>query len=311
VPLVAAIVVLFIPKENEKGIKGFSTVASLVPLVLSIIVWFGYDQAAGKFQFVERYEWIPSIGVDYHMAVDGISVPLIFLTAFLTTLSLWYSSKVIKVRVKEYFFFFLLLEMGMFGVFTSLNLILFYVFWEVGLVPMYFLIGIWGQPQDRPQYSAIKFFLYTMAGSVAMLLAFLAIYFNTGTFDVVALSGTGPLQEKPVLAAAAFWAIFVAFAIKVPSFPFHTWLPDAHTAAPTAGSVILAGVLLKLGAYGIIRVLLPLFPTEFHRFAPMVAILGIISIIWFIADCCGSEDGWDIILCTTNWVITVRIGRTR
>ncbi len=159
-------------------------------------------------------------------------MPLIFLTTFLTTLGLWYSARTIKVRVREFFFLFLLLEMGMLGVFVSLDLVLFYVFWEIGLVPMYFLIGIWGQPKDRPQYSAIKFFLYTLAGSVFMLLAILGIYFTTGTFDIVEAAKLKPFAGNFLLSSLAFWAFFVAFAIKVPSWPFHTWLPDAHTAAP-------------------------------------------------------------------------------
>jgi NADH-quinone oxidoreductase subunit M len=209
-----------------------------------------------------------------------LSVPLVFLTTFLTTLGLYYSSRVIKVRVREFFFLFLLLEMGMLGVFVSLDLVLFYVFWEIGLVPMYFLIGIWGQAKDRPQYSAIKFFLYTLAGSVFMLLAILGIYFTTGTFDMLEAARLQPFAGNVVLSSLAFFAFFVAFAIKVPSWPFHTWLPDAHTAAPTAGSVILAGVLLKLGAYGMLRILLPIFPEAFHRYAVLVIALGVISIIY-------------------------------
>ena len=220
------------------------------------------------------------LNINYHMGVDGLSVPLVFLTTFLTTLGLYYSSRVIKVRVREFFFLFLMLEMGMLGVFVSLDLVLFYVFWEIGLVPMYFLIGIWGQAKDRPQYSAIKFFLYTLAGSVFMLLAILGIYFTTGTFDMLEAARLQPFAGNVVLSSLAFFAFFVAFAIKVPSWPFHTWLPDAHTAAPTAGSVILAGVLLKLGAYGMLRILLPIFPEAFHRYAVLVIALGVISIIY-------------------------------
>ncbi len=272
--------------REERLIKNGAIAISLIPLGLAIGLWFGYNQGAGGFQFEINVPWIAAININYHMGVDGLSIPLIFLTTFLTTLGLWYSARTIKTRVREFFFLFLLLEMGMTGVFVSLDLVLFYVFWEVGLVPMYFLIGIWGQPKDRPQYSAIKFFLYTLAGSVFMLLAILAIYFSTGTagapgtFDIVEAARVKPFAGNVLLSGLAFWAFFVAFAIKVPSWPFHTWLPDAHTAAPTAGSVILAGVLLKLGAYGILRILLPIFPEAFQRYALIVVALGVISIVY-------------------------------
>jgi NADH-quinone oxidoreductase subunit M len=267
-------------RREERVIKLGSTALSIIPLVLSAILWLTYDKTTGGFQFEVNVPWVSALGINYHMAVDGLSIPLIFLTTLLTTLGLWYSSNVIKYRVREFFFLFTLLEMGMLGVFVSLDLVLFYVFWEVGLVPMYFLIGIWGQPKDRPQYSAIKFFLYTLAGSVFMLLAILGIYFNTGTFDMVLAAQRQPFAGDVLLSSLAFWAFFIAFAIKVPSWPFHTWLPDAHTAAPTAGSVILAGVLLKLGAYGMLRIILPIFPEAFHRFALVVVALGVISIVY-------------------------------
>ncbi len=266
--------------REESLIKYGAIIVSLIPLVLSVFLWLAYDKAAGGMQFAVRVPWIPALNIGYHIGVDGLSVPLIFLTTFLTTLGLWYSAKTIKTRVREFFFLFLLLETGMLGVFVSLDLVLFYVFWEVGLVPMYFLIGIWGQPKDRPQYSAIKFFLYTLAGSVLMLLAILGIYFWTGTFDMVDAARLRPFAGNFLLSSLAFWAFFIAFAIKVPSFPFHTWLPDAHTAAPTAGSVILAGVLLKLGAYGILRVLVPIFPETFRTYALVIVALGVVSIIY-------------------------------
>lgn len=178
-PLVGVIIVLFL--NNEKAIKNLAIIISLIPLILSILVWFGYDPDGPQYQFVEKGVWIASLNVNYHMAVDGMSIPLIFLTTLLSTLSYWYCARVITHRVKEFFALFLLLEMGMLGVFVALDLVLFYVFWEIGLVPMFLLIGIWGQPQDRPQYSAIKFFLYTLVGSVAMLLAFIGIFINTGS----------------------------------------------------------------------------------------------------------------------------------
>ncbi len=279
IPLLGAIVILFVPKAQESLIKNLAILFSIPPLLISLFLWASYNDS-GQFAYVENFGWIPAIGVRYHLGVDGLSLPLVVLTTVLITLSVWYSSKVIHKRVKEFFVLFLALEMGMLGVFVSLDLILFYFFWEIGLVPMFLLIGIWGQPKDRPQYSAIKFFIYTLVGSVAMLLAFIAIYLNTGSWQIDEIATRAPLAGSLPLATAAFWAIFVAFAIKVPIFPFHTWLPDAHTAAPTAGSVILAGVLLKLGGYGMIRVLIPFFPQVFQNMAYIVAALGIISMIY-------------------------------
>ena len=223
-PLLGALVILFLPKENERTIKNWSVLISLLPLALSIFLWFAYNKTSGGYQFQEVYSWIPQLGATYHMGVDGLSVPLIFLTALLTTLGLYYSSFTIKRRAKEFFLLFLLLEMGMLGVFVSLDYVLFYVFWEIGLVPMYFLIAIWGQAKDRPQYAAIKFFIFTLVGSVAMLLAILGVYFVTGTFDIVEAAKAKPFANDMFLGSLAFWGFFLGFAIKVPSFPFHTWL---------------------------------------------------------------------------------------
>jgi NADH-quinone oxidoreductase subunit M len=242
-------------------------------------------------QFEENYPWIASFNIWYHVGVDGLSAPLLFLTALLTTLVTFYSSHAIDVRVKEYYFLFLLLEMGMCGVFLSLDLVLFYVFWEIGLVPMFLLIGVWGG--KRRLYAAIKFFLYTLVGSVAMLLAIIGVYFQTGTFDILEAAAAQPFAGNFTWAGMAFWAFFIAFAIKVPAFPFHTWLPDAHTEAPTSGSVILAGVLLKLGAYGLMRIALPFFPEQFKYFVvdvPIIPVMAVMSIAYGAMVCMAQWD---------------------
>jgi len=277
-PLIAGgIPILFMRKEDENLIKRWAVLVSLVPLILSMYLWATYNPSAGLVVTEERL-WIPVLDVFYRLGVDGINLPLIFLTTLLSTLSLYYSAHVVKDRVKEYFLFFLLLETGLMGVFVSLDFFLFYVFWEIELVPMYFIIGIWGH--ERREYAAIKFFIYTLAGSVLMLLAMLGIYFSTGTFSLVDLPRMQIFGGNFALQSLAFWAIFIALAIKVPTWPFHTWLPDAHVEAPTAGSVMLAGVLLKLGTFGFIRILLPIFPEASHAYAVPIGILAVISIIY-------------------------------
>ncbi|MGI6208306.1 MAG: complex I subunit 4 family protein [Anaerolineae bacterium] len=291
-PLLGALMVLLLPAENTRAIKQVSVGTAVVGLGLGTIIWSAYDRATGGLQFVELARWIPGIDVNYYMGVDGISVPLIFLTTLLTPLALLYSAYTIKVRVKEFFLLFLVLETGMLGVFCALDLVLFYVFWELGLVPMYFLIGLWGG--ERREYAAIKFFLYTLAGSVAMLLGLLYLYFTTGSFSIPEVAATfetvRPFASNMGLVSLVFWAVFIAFAIKLPLWPFHTWLPDAHTEAPTAGSVILAGVLLKLGGYGFVRILLPIFPSAFKYWAPLIAALAVASIVYGALVCMAQWD---------------------
>src|SRR5882757_2194825 len=257
--MMKALLLLFVPRDSENAHRVIGNLFAFLGLIISLpLMWrFSLAPDAPRFQFYENHDWIPSIGAHYTLGIDGISLCLVILTTLLGAISILSSWDAIKIRRKEYYILFLLLQVGMLGVFMSLDFFLFYMFWEVMLVPMYFLIGVWGS--DRRLYAAIKFFLYTLAGSVVMLLAILALYFYapvapgaTRTFDVPTLLAAAQTFADP-LKVWLFWGFFFAFAIKVPMFPFHTWLPDAHTEAPTAGSVILAGVLLKMGTYGFIR----------------------------------------------------------
>jgi len=282
-PLAGAIVILALNKTNTGAIRLLALTTSAATFFLSIPLFISFDVANSGIQFEQTASWIPSFGITYHVGVDGISLLLVLLTTFLTPFAIWSSWNSIQRRVKEYFVFMLLLETGMLGVFVALDLFLFYVFWEAMLVPMYFLIGVWGG--QRRIYAAIKFFLYTMAGSVLMLVAIIALYFLNGgvTFDFPAILSSLQSGRLALTTTQQYWlflAFFVAFAIKVPLFPFHTWLPDAHVEAPTAGSVILAGVLLKMGTYGIIRFCLPLFPEAALELAPFISLLAIVGIIY-------------------------------
>ncbi|MGA2988961.1 MAG: NADH-quinone oxidoreductase subunit M [Candidatus Korobacteraceae bacterium] len=271
-PLAGAIVLLFVPKENKNAIRWLANIFAMAGFAVSLplVPWFWAVKDVPGFKFMEGApsNWIPTIGAGYYMGIDGISFLLIMLTTLLGAISILSSWEAIQVRVKEYYVWFLVLQTGMLGVFMALDFFLFFVFWEAMLVPMYLLIGIWGGP--RKLYAAIKFFLYTLAGSVLMLLGILFLYFfnhgQTGvyTFDILALYRTAPQIPAvygDVAGVVLFLGFFIGFAIKVPMFPFHTWLPDAHVEAPTAGSVILAGVLLKMGTYGLIRFSLPFFPS--------------------------------------------------
>jgi NADH-quinone oxidoreductase subunit M len=276
-PLVGAVIVAFMKRDDAELIKRFTLVWTSIAFVLSLGFVISFQTGNPDFQFQENLPWIPELGIGYVVGLDGISLLLIILTTGLMPLAVLSSFKAITDRVKEYYIFMLLLETGMLGVFVSLDLFLFYVFWEVTLVPMYFLIGIWGG--KRRVYAAIKFFLYTMAGSLLMLLAILYLGINGGTFSLPEL-----LANNSWLAGAPemllFLAFGIAFAIKVPMWPFHSWLPDAHVEAPTAGSVILAGVLLKMGTYGFLRFNLSLFPNASREAAPVIAVLAIIGIIY-------------------------------
>jgi len=281
-PLLGGVVLMFIPRERHATIKWTAIAcAGLVLLLAVLATFYVFTAGGGEFRLREGpYRWIPPLNISYKMAVDGLSTPLLALTCLLTFLSLWYSLHV-EHRVKEYFIFFLLLETGMNGVFCALDFFLFYIFWELSLVPMYFLIGIWGGPQK--EYAAIKFFLYTLVGSLAMLLAVLGLYshFEPHTFDLEVMAQKGAtLKDVGLLGTLIFWGLFLGFAIKVPLFPFHTWLPLAHVEAPTAGSVILAGILLKMGTYGFVRISLPILPYQCQQFAGIIAVLALISIIY-------------------------------
>ena len=296
-PLLGATVLLFMPKDNSNAIRWIANVFALAGFLVSVPLWFWYNVQDPGWQFVERHQWIPSVGAQYFLGVDGFSALLVLLATLFGFIAILSSWTAITERLKEYYIFLLVLQTGMVGAFVSLDFLLFFLFWEVMLVPMYFLIGIWGS--DRRLYSAIKFFLYTLVGSVVMLLGILALYFYnynvTGvyTFDITQFQQLN-LSSSEAGLRLQFWvflAFFLGFAVKVPMFPFHTWLPDAHTDAPTAGSVILAAVLLKMGTYGFIRFSLPILPDATRQFVPMMVTLSIIGIIYG-ALCAMAQQDW-------------------
>ena len=283
-PLAGALLLLLIDKQNESAIRWVANIIAFIGFLVSVPLWFWFTPQGPDFQFVERAPWIPSVGAEYFLGVDGLSTLLILLTTMMGCISVLSSWDAITERVKEYYIFLLVLQTGMLGAFMSLDFLLFFLFWEVMLVPMYFLIGIWGSANRL--YSAIKFFLYTLVGSVIMLLGILALYFayHNDPANLGAYSFDITRYQKYAFAANLQWWVFLAFflgfAIKVPMFPFHTWLPDAHTDAPTAGSVILAAVLLKMGTYGFLRFSLPILPEASRQFVPMMVLLSIIGIVY-------------------------------
>jgi NADH-quinone oxidoreductase subunit M len=286
IPVIGALILLAIGnKDGERNrlVQNLTLGVSLVTFAVTLLLWAGFDTSATapSFQFVERVPWIPTFGIDYYLGIDGISLLLIVLTSFLTPIALLSGWESVHKKVKEFSIFMLLLEASMIGTFCALDVFLFYVFWDFVLIPMYFIIGIWGY--DRRVYAAIKFLLYTMAGSVLMLIAVIGLSWlhqsATGEYSFDLLK----LYELTIPPSTQYWfflAFTIAFVIKVPLFPFHTWLPDAHVEAPTPGSVILAGVMLKMGAYGLVRYSFPLFPEAALYFAPLLAVLSVIAIVY-------------------------------
>jgi len=277
-PLLSVAALLLLRSDDHAWIRRIALAASLAEFAVSLLLLRGFDSSNAAFQYTEYHNWIGE-AIHYHLGVDGISLFLVLLTTFLTPLAILCSWESIQENVKGFFISLLVIETAMIGVFVSLDLFLFFVFWELTLIPMYFMIGIWGH--ERRIYAAVKFILYTMFGSILMLVAILWLYGISGTFDLVDIqqslrAGSLPHTTELLL----FGAFFLAFAIKVPLFPLHTWLPDAHTEAPTAGSVILAGVMLKLGTYGILRYCVPLFPDAAKELAPLIGVLAIIGIIY-------------------------------
>ncbi|HEY5271018.1 MAG TPA: NADH-quinone oxidoreductase subunit M [Anaerolineales bacterium] len=313
-PILAALVVLCLPRDNLKAIRWTAFGASLVPFALTVILWTQFKSGQPGFQLQEQYTWYAALHSTFHVGVDGLSLTMVLLTTLLTPLALLASFNITD-RIKVYFMLFLFLETGMLGVFMALDLLIFFVFWEVGLVPMYFLINQWGSEKGEREiwkgikvqsrnYASLKFIIYTMAGSLGLLLAIqlLGVLFNTYDLQTLyanwaALDPNGAMLQffNRVLTVSnvktiAFWAFVIAFAIKVPVWPFHTWLPDAHTEAPTAGSMILAGVMLKLGAYGFLRLVLPLYPAESARYAGWLAFLAVMAIVFGAFAAFGQKD---------------------
>ncbi|MFM7842554.1 MAG: NuoM family protein, partial [Nitrospira sp.] len=268
-PLVGVLLLLFVNKAAHQTIRWISLGVSLADLIVSLPLWSLFDSFTPRMQFVEHANWIASPAINYSVGVDGISLPLVLLTTVLSPFCILCSWKAIDTRVKEFMAVLLIMETAMLGVFVALDFVLFYIFWEAMLIPMYLLIGVWGGPNRL--YAAIKFFMYTLVGSVLLLVAIIMLYFKGGqTFDILLLSR---VEYTSKLQNWLFWAFWAAFAVKVPMWPLHTWLPDAHVEAPTAGSVILASVLLKMGGYGFLRFTLPMLPDATVTFTPVMVVL--------------------------------------
>ena len=314
-PTAAALILVMLPREEKGLLRWAALLGSMVTLILTIVLWFNFNHAGSGFQYVEQIDWYPSLNASYHLGVDGLSLTMVLLTALLSPIAILASfnveDKSKAYSVKAYMILFLLLETGMLGVFLSLDLMLFFVFWEIGLVPMYFLINQWGNEKGEREvfgrkipsrvYASFKFMIYTMAGSLGLLLAIQMIGVSAQTYDLTRLFEIWPAAKTSLpniplglsvgaVKQIAFWAFAIAFALKVPLWPFHTWLPDAHTEAPTAGSMILAGVLLKLGAYGFLRLVLPLYPAEAKFYAPVMAFLATMAIIFGALAAFGQND---------------------
>jgi NADH-quinone oxidoreductase subunit M len=277
-PALGAVIIAFIPGLSERLIKWLSALFTFIPLALSFYLFAIFDRTSGAVQFEENVSWIPAISANYHLGVDGISLPLVILMALLGFLVVLISWK-IDLRPKEYFAWLLLLETSILGVFCSLDLLLFFLFWEIEVIPMYFLISIWGT--GRREYSAIKYVVYTLFGSAFMLAGILSLYFTTGSLSMIDIARGGMAMVQSIMPAAViFWLLFVGFAVKLPVFPLHTWLPDAHTDAPTAVSVVLAGALLKMGGYGMIRICVSIFPQVAREFAIILVVLAVVNVLY-------------------------------
>jgi len=277
-PVVGAILIAFIPGLSERLIKRLAAIFTFVPLALSIYLFAIFDRSAGAIQFEEKFSWIPAINAHYHLGVDGLSLPLVILMTFLGFLVVLISWK-IDLRPREYFAWLLLLETSILGVFCSLDLLLFFLFWEIEVIPMYFLISIWGT--GRKEYSAIKYVVYTLFGSAMMLAGILSLYFVTGSLSMVDIAQGGLAMVQSIMPVTAiFFLLLIGFAVKLPVFPLHTWLPDAHTDAPTAVSVVLAGALLKMGGYGMIRLCVSIFPQVAQQYAPLLVAFAVVSVLY-------------------------------